>query len=48
MSTSPPFCIRRAAPEDAARAGCNRVSLDTTRHLGRAIRFYEAHGFCAS
>src|SRR5262249_44750371 len=28
--------------------GCGRVRLDTTRHLGRAIRFYETHGFRAS
>src|SRR5262249_51993295 len=37
-----------AAESDLRRAGCGRVSLDTTRHLGRAIRFYEAHGFRAS
>src|SRR5207244_6620605 len=37
-----------AAESELRRAGCGRVSLDTTRPLGRAIRFYEAHGFRAS
>ena len=29
-------------------AGCNRITLDTTRPLQRAIRFYERNGFCAT
>jgi RimJ/RimL family protein N-acetyltransferase len=37
-----------AAEDELRRAGCDRVSLDTTRHLGRAIRFYEANGYRAS
>jgi ribosomal protein S18 acetylase RimI-like enzyme len=37
-----------AAESELRRAGCSRISLSTTRHLGRAIRFYEAHGFRAS
>jgi ribosomal protein S18 acetylase RimI-like enzyme len=40
--------LLKAAETELHRAGCGRVSLDTTRHLGRAIRFYEAHGFRAS
>src|SRR5262245_27836235 len=37
-----------AAESGLRRAGCDRVSLDTTRPLGRAVRFYETHGFRAS
>jgi ribosomal protein S18 acetylase RimI-like enzyme len=37
-----------AAESELRRAGCDRVSLDTTAPLARAIRFYEAHGFRAS
>jgi ribosomal protein S18 acetylase RimI-like enzyme len=37
-----------AAEAELRRAGCCRVSLDTTRPLGRAIRFYEARGFRAT
>src|SRR5262245_37764865 len=40
--------LLNAAETELRRAGCDRVSLDTTRYLGRAMRFYEAHGFCAS
>src|SRR5262245_22531474 len=40
--------LLKAAETELRRAECGRVTLDTTRHLGRAIRFYEAHGFCAS
>lgn len=29
-------------------SGCNRVTLDTTEPLKRAIRFYERNGFCAT
>lgn len=28
--------------------GCNRITLDTTEPLKRAIRFYERNGFCAT
>ena len=37
-----------AAESELRRAGCGHVSLDTTRPLARAVRFYEAHGFRAS
>lgn len=37
-----------AAEVGLRRAGCDRVSLDTTRYLNRAIRFYEANGYRAS
>ena len=37
-----------AAEWELGRVGCDRVSLDTTKPLGRAIRFYEAHGFRAT
>src|SRR6516165_3042026 len=37
-----------AAEAELRRAGCGHVSLDTTRPLARAVRFYEAHGFRAS
>jgi RimJ/RimL family protein N-acetyltransferase len=37
-----------AVESEIRRAGCTRVSLDTTRCLDRAIRFYEANGFRAS
>jgi RimJ/RimL family protein N-acetyltransferase len=37
-----------AAEAELRRAGCDRASLDTTRYLGRAIRFYEANGYRAS
>jgi ribosomal protein S18 acetylase RimI-like enzyme len=29
-------------------SGCNRITLDTTEPLKRAIRFYERNGFCAT
>jgi RimJ/RimL family protein N-acetyltransferase len=37
--------LLKAAESELRRAECGRVSLDTTRPLGRAIRFYEARGF---
>jgi predicted N-acetyltransferase YhbS len=37
-----------AAEAELRRAGCGRVSLGTTGPLGRAVQFYEAHGFRAS
>lgn len=37
------------AAEDYLRdIGCRRVTLDTTRPLQRAIRYYENHGYSAS
>jgi GNAT superfamily N-acetyltransferase len=30
------------------KSGCNRITLDTTEPLKRAIRFYERNGFCAT
>lgn len=33
------------AEEDLARAGCQRVTLDTTAPLTRAIAFYTRHGY---
>jgi RimJ/RimL family protein N-acetyltransferase len=37
-----------AAEAELRRGRCRRVSLDTTRPLGRAVRFYEAHGYHAT
>jgi hypothetical protein len=37
-----------AAESELRRAGCGRGSLETTRHLGRAIRSCEAQGSRAS
>jgi [ribosomal protein S18]-alanine N-acetyltransferase len=37
-----------AAEADLRARGCDRVSLDTTRPLARAIRFYERHGYRTS
>ena len=34
-----------AAEMELRRQGCNRVTLDTTEPLKRAIRFYRRHGF---
>ena len=37
--------LLEAAEEELRRAGCVRVTLDTTEPLRRAVRFYEKHGF---
>jgi ribosomal protein S18 acetylase RimI-like enzyme len=37
-----------AAEEGLRRAGCHRITLDTTRPLLRAIAFYERHGYTAT
>jgi ribosomal protein S18 acetylase RimI-like enzyme len=37
--------LLQAAEHALARQGCRRVTLDTTRPLQRAIRFYERHGY---
>ena len=36
------------AEDELRRAGCARVTLDTTAPLERAIRFYERHGYRAT
>jgi ribosomal protein S18 acetylase RimI-like enzyme len=36
------------AEAELVKAGCKYVSLDTTKPLQRAIRFYERHGFAPS
>ena len=40
--------LLQAALDGLRRAGCTTVTLDTTRPLQRAIRFYEKNGFSAS
>jgi GNAT superfamily N-acetyltransferase len=40
--------LLQAAEAELRRAGCKFVTLDTTRPLERAIRFYQRHGFVAS
>ncbi|HJQ13018.1 MAG TPA: GNAT family N-acetyltransferase [Gemmatimonadaceae bacterium] len=37
-----------AAEEFLRDRGCNLITLDTTRPLARAIRFYERYGFVAT
>ena len=37
-----------AAQERLRVAGCSRVTLDTTRPLIKAVKFYERHGYRAS
>jgi ribosomal protein S18 acetylase RimI-like enzyme len=37
--------LLQAAEHALATQGCRRVTLDTTRPLQRAIRFYERHGY---
>jgi ribosomal protein S18 acetylase RimI-like enzyme len=37
--------LLQQAEDDLARAGCSRVTLDTTEPLQRAMRFYERHGY---
>ena len=36
------------AESELYERGCNRITLDTTEPLKRAIRFYERNGFCAT
>jgi GNAT superfamily N-acetyltransferase len=40
--------LLEAAEEELRRAGCKRVTLDTTEPLKRAVRFYEKHGYSAT
>lgn len=37
-----------AVERELLNQGCSRITLDTTRPLQRAIRFYERHGYRAS
>jgi ribosomal protein S18 acetylase RimI-like enzyme len=37
--------LLRAAEAQLAEQGCCRITLDTTKPLQRAIRFYEKHGY---
>lgn len=37
-----------SAESHLRKSGCNRITLDTTEPLKRAIRFYERNGFCAT
>jgi GNAT superfamily N-acetyltransferase len=45
QSTGIAALLLEAAEEGLRQAGCGRVTLDTTRPLTRAIRFYERHGY---
>ncbi len=40
--------LLRAVEDDLVAAGCERVTLDTTLPLQRALRFYERNGFVPS
>jgi GNAT superfamily N-acetyltransferase len=40
--------LLRTAENELLAAGCNRVTLDTTDPLERAIRFYRKNGFVAT
>ena len=40
--------LLQAAEGELRDLGCNRVTLDTTSPLRRAIRFYEKHGYRAT
>jgi GNAT superfamily N-acetyltransferase len=48
QGTSVASSLLEAAEDELRRAGCKLVTLDTTRPLQRAIRFYRRHGFVAS
>src|SRR5271166_860369 len=37
--------LLRAAETELAARNCNRITLDTTEPLKRAMRFYETHGY---
>ena len=41
-------CLLDQAEADLHELHCGAITLDTTRPLQRAIRFYEAHGFRAT
>jgi GNAT superfamily N-acetyltransferase len=38
-------CLLEAAEDELRRQGCQRITLDTTEPLARAMRFYERNGF---
>jgi len=40
--------LLQAAEDHLRQSSCRRITLDTTRPLQRAIRFYEQHGYFAS
>lgn len=40
--------LLQAVDNQLVRDGCSRITLDTTKPLQRAIRFYEKHGFRAT
>jgi ribosomal protein S18 acetylase RimI-like enzyme len=40
--------LLQTAESELLKSGCKCVSLDTTRPLQRAIRFYQRHGFLPS
>jgi GNAT superfamily N-acetyltransferase len=46
--TSVASSLLQAAEAELRRAGCKRITLDTTEPLRRAIRFYECNGYCAT
>jgi ribosomal protein S18 acetylase RimI-like enzyme len=48
QGTSVASSLLEAAEAELRRAGCKLVTLDTTRPLERAIRFYQRQGFVAS
>jgi GNAT superfamily N-acetyltransferase len=48
QGTSLASSLLEAAEAELRRAGCKLVTLDSTRPLQRAIRFYQRHGFVAS
>lgn len=40
--------LLQTAERELEKSGCTYVTLDTTRPLRRAVRFYERHGFSPS
>jgi GNAT superfamily N-acetyltransferase len=38
-------CLLKRAEEELRKAGCTRITLNTTEPLKRALRFYEKYGF---
>jgi len=40
--------LLRSAEAELRRLGCERVTLDTTAPLRRAVHFYERNGYCAT
>jgi GNAT superfamily N-acetyltransferase len=48
QGTTVASALLHAAESELLKNGCKYVTLDTTRPLLRAMRFYERHGFLAS